>query len=150
MAGELVLRDIHLPPPPPWWPPAPGWWMVFAAAVAVILSLAAWRHHRKRRRRRIEATFDDALAAADSPVDEVAAMSSLLRRAARRHRRDADTLHGRAWREWLDRDCKPPRFDGEAGALLVEGGFQRALDPAAVAALRPLARACFLELMGYR
>jgi hypothetical protein len=144
----LVLRDIHQPPAPPWWPPAPGWWLV-AALLLVVLAACWWFVARRRRRRRaIAALFDAALAAAPSPAAQVAVMSELLRRAARRRDPAADRYEGDAWLRFLDADGKPPRFSTDVGKLLLDGGFRRDVDAAAVAALQPLARQRYMAWMG--
>lgn len=150
MLPAIVLRDIHQPPAPPWWPPAPGWWLLAGIVIALAAGLLLWRRQRQRRRARIEALFDRALAEATSPSAEVAAMSELLRRAARRRDPTADRLQGEAWRAFLDGDGKSPLFAGEAGDLLLDGGYRRELDAERVAALRPLARQRFLQWMGVR
>ena len=149
MAGaDLVLRDIHQMPAPSWWPPAPGWWLVFAAVVIVVASCIAWALRRRRRRAMIAEVFDRAVRSAATPSAEVAAMSDLLRRAARRRNPAADRLQGDAWLAFLDGGL-PPRppgtFSNGAGRLLLEGGYQRQVDAAEVAALRPVARALFLH-----
>jgi hypothetical protein len=146
----LVLRDIHQPPAPGWWPPAPGWWAVGTALVllAAVLALLAWR--RRRRRQAIACLFDDRLAAADTPAAQVAAMSELLRRAARRRDPGADRLDGEAWLAFLDAGARVPRFDGPAGRLLLDGAYRPGTAAADVDALRPLARARYLEWMGAR
>lgn len=137
-APDLVLRDIHQPPAPPWWPPAPGWWLLLAL-VLLVAALWAWHAARQRKRRRaIEAVFDDAVAAAGTPTAQIAAMSELLRRAARRVDPEADRLDGEAWLKLL-------AFDSAAGRVLLEGGYQRDVDPRRVDELRPLARARFLQ-----
>lgn len=147
MAPELVLRDIHQPPAPPWWPPAPGWWIV-AAVVASLLALAFWFALRRRRRQRaIVALFDEAVEQAPSPGAQVAAMSELLRRAARRRHPHADRLQGEDWLQLLDAGLEPPAFSQGAGRLLLEGGFRRDVDGAAVAGLRQLARRRYLGWM---
>lgn len=160
----LVLRDIHQPVAPPWWPPAPGWWWL-AAALLLVAALTLYLHVRRRNRRRaIAAIFDQALAAAGTPSAQVAAMSELLRRAGRRHDPAADRLHGDAWLEFLDgpaedagkrrgrKPASPPRagsdrFSQGPGRLLLDGGYRREVDAVQVAALRPIARARFLEWM---
>jgi HAMP domain-containing protein len=150
MQGGLVLRDIHTSPPPPWWPPAPGWWIVFAVVLLALAVAAAWWLHRLRRRRRIARLFDDAVAQAATPAQQVAAMSELLRRAARRRDPHADTLDNADWLRLLDEGQAAPRFDGEVGRLLLEGGYRREVDADAVAALQRAARERFLEWMGAR
>jgi uncharacterized SAM-binding protein YcdF (DUF218 family) len=148
MPGDaLVLRDIHQPPAPPWWPPAPGWWLV---AAVMLLALAAtwwWAARRRRRQRTIAALFDAAVVAAPTPAAQVAAMSELLRRAARQCNPAADRYEGEAWLHFLDGDAKRPVFSGEAGRLLLEGGFRPEVDARDVDALRPLARQRYLTWM---
>ena len=147
MNGALVLRDIHQPPAPGWWPLAPGWWGVLALVVLALLLVAAWMWRRRRRQRVVAALFDNAVASVDSPAAQVAAMSELLRRAARRRDPMADRLQGQAWLEFLDAGTGRDVFAGEAGRLLLEGGFRPDTDAAEVAALRPLARARYLDWM---
>ena len=147
MNGALVLRDIHQPPAPGWWPLAPGWWGVLALVVLALLLVAAWMWRRRRRQRAVAALFDSTVASLDSPAAQVAAMSELLRRAARRRDPMADRLQGEAWLEFLDAGTGRDAFAGDAGRLLLDGGFRPDTDAAAVAALRPLARARYLEWM---
>ena len=147
MNGALVLRDIHQPPAPGWWPLAPGWWGVLALVVLAFLLAAAWTWRRQRRQRAVAALFDSTVASLDSPAAQVAAMSELLRRAARRRDPMADRLQGEAWLEFLDAGTGRNVFAGDAGRLLLDGGFRPDTDAAAVAALRPLARARYLAWM---
>lgn len=148
--AALPLRDIHLPVAPGWWPPAPGWWLlaVIALVVAGVAAAALWR--RFRRRRALRLLFDRRLAAADTPAGQVAAMSELLRRAARERDPAAAALQGADWLAFLDQDPAGPRFGDDLGRLLLEGGFRRDVDPAAVEALRNVARARFLRWSGGR
>lgn len=150
MNPPLVLRDIHQPPAPGWWPPAPGWWIVFAVVVLALVLFAAWSWHRRRRRRAIAVLFDDAVATAETPAAQVAVMSELLRRAARRRDPLADRLQGEAWLDFLDAGARRALFAGDAGRLLLEGGFRPDTDAAAVAALEPLARERYLDWMARR
>lgn len=151
---DLPLRDIHQPPPPPWWPPAPGWWWL-VAVLLVLLAFAVWWWLRARRRRAaIVRLFDERVRAAATPVERVAAMSELLRRAARRSDPAADRLQGDAWLAFLDgatqaANAKTP-FSSGVGRVLLDGGFRREIDDDAAAALLPLARRRYLELMALR
>jgi len=141
----LVLRDVHVPPAPSWWPPAPGWWLVAALVLAVVLCFAAWRWHLRRRRQRWQRWFD-AVPDGRTPAEQVAAASELLRRAARRVSPSADRLEGEAWLHFLD--GKHGRtFSEGPGRLLLDGGYRRDVDPAALAAALAAARERFLELM---
>jgi hypothetical protein len=145
-ADGLVLRDIHASVAPAWWPPAPGWWWLSAALVLVLAALLAWRVLRARRRRRIERLFDDTVGAAATPSARVAAISELLRRAARQRDPAADRLDGEAWLAFLDAGG-PPRFEGESGHLLLDGGYRREVGAGSVERLRAAARARFLQWM---
>lgn len=143
----LVLRDIHELPPPPWWPPAPGWWLLLAAVVLVLLAFA-WRAWRRRRRRlALERLFDGTLAREDTPAARVAAMSLLLRRAARQRDAHAATLEGDAWLAFLDHGAEVPLFADADARLLLDGGYRREVDEAAVSRLSPRVRRRFLEWM---
>ncbi|MGH8084332.1 MAG: DUF4381 family protein [Lysobacter sp.] len=140
---SLVLRDIHQPPAPPWWPLAPGWWVLAALLLLAFGAWLWWTARRRRQRRAVAAVFDDAVAAAATPAAQVAAISELLRRAARRRQPGADRLHGQAWLAFID-------LDEDAGRLLLDGGYRPDIGPQQVDALRPLARARFLQWMDPR
>jgi len=141
----LVLRDIHQPPAPPWWPPAIGWWLV-AAVVLLAIGAWAWRAWRHRRRRRgFERLFDAGIAAAATPAARIAAASTLLRRAARMRDPAAAALDGGSWLAYLDTGANAPLFADGEGALLLDGGFRRDVDPARADALVARARTRFLE-----
>lgn len=145
-ATALQLRDVHLPAAPGWWPLPPGWWLVIGACALLALLAWAWRARRRRLRRRWQQHFATALAAVATPADEVAAMAELLRRAARVRTPGAELLQGAAWLQFLDTPENPVFSSGE-GQLLLDGGYRRAVDAAAVARLRPLARDRFVQLM---
>lgn len=146
----LVLRDIHQPPAPGWWPPAPGWWLV-AAVILVLIALAyAWVARRRRRQRAIAALFDTTVDQAPSSAARVAAISELLRRASRRRDPAADRLQGEDWLRFLDGDGGPAEFSSGAGRLLLDGGYRRDVDAAQLAALQPLAKSRYLQLMAVR
>jgi hypothetical protein len=145
----LPLREAHLPDAPGWWPPPMGWWLVAVAVVALLALVLLWRRHVRRRCIAAEALFDATVDAAQGETARIAAMSELLRRAARLRDPSADRLQGADWLHLLD---DGPRARGaatfaEVGAVLIDGGFRREVDAAAVAALRPVARARFVALM---
>ncbi len=146
-APMLQLKDVHPGIAPDWWPPAPGWWLLLGIVLLLALWLGRWWLCRLRRRRELARYFDEALAQAASPTAQIAAMSELLRRAARRIDPDADRLQGEAWLAFLDAGLKPPAFLHGPGALLADGAFRPAADPAAVEALRAVARRRYLQWM---
>lgn len=152
-AASLPLRDIHQPPAPPWWPPAPGWWLL-AALLLALAALATWWWWRQRRHRaEVARVFDARVRAAATPVAQVAAVSELLRRAARLRDPGADRLRGDDWLRFLDgagAAGSHGAFSDGPGRVLLDGGFRREIDAADAAALLPLARARYLELMAVR
>jgi hypothetical protein len=147
--ARLPLREAHLPDAPGWWPPPMGWWLVAAVVAVLFAILLLWRRHARRRRIAAEALFDATVDAAQGEAARIAAMSELLRRAARLRDPHADRLQGADWLHFLD---EGPRARGaatfaEVGAVLLDGGFRREVEAAAVDALRPVARARFVALM---
>lgn len=146
-APALPLKDVHPGLAPAWWPPAPGWWMLVAAIGLLALGIGLWLRARRRRIDTIARYYDDALAQASTPVARIAAISELLRRAARRIDPQADRLEGDDWLRFLDAGLKQPAFLHGPGELLRDGAFRPDADPAAVEALRVLARRRYLDWM---
>ena len=144
---DLVLRDIHQPPAPSWWPPAVGWWWLAAALLVLVCAMVGWRLYRAWQRRRWQRLFDAEIAGAPDAAGRIAAMSSLLRRAARRHRPDADRLHGDSWLSFLDAGMPGAPFTTGVGHALQDGAFRREVDALDTTALHTLARARFVLLM---
>ncbi|WP_240126845.1 DUF4381 family protein [Thermomonas alba] len=143
----LPLRDVHPGLAPPWWPPAPGWWWLLGGTLLVLLVLAAWRGWRARKERHWRAYFEQTLRQAPTAAAQVAEISALLRRAARRIDPQADRLQGEDWLRLLDSGWKVPAFAAGPGELLLEGMYRREIDPAALEALRSLARRRFVQWM---
>jgi len=146
--SELPLRDVHLPPPPGWWPPAPGWWWLGAGLLLLVAIAVAISWRRRARLRRWERLFVEE-SRGDTAVARIAAISALLRRAARRIDRNADTLTGEAWLRWLD-GPKAQAFSAGPGRALLDHGFRPRGGEAELAALEPLARKRFVQLMAGR
>lgn len=144
---DLVLRDIHQTPAPSWWPPAAGWWWLTAAILVLVCAAVGWRVFRAWQRRRWQRLFDAEVAAAPDAAGRIAAMSSLLRRASRRHRPDADRLHGDDWLLFLDAGVPGEAFSAGIGNVLRDGAFRRDAGTLDITALHALARSRFVALM---
>lgn len=147
--AELVLRDIHLPPEPSWWPPAPGWWVLTLLLVLALVWL--WRtlaraRARQRRRIAIEAELSQALAPAE-PSAQLALLSQLLRRAARHSDPRAVTLHGEDWLHFLDGSAPDQPFSRGPGRILLDGPFRGGIDHPHIAALLPILRTRYRQLL---
>ncbi len=144
-ATSLPLRDVHLPDAPGWWPLPPGWWVVLGVCALVLVSIGVWRAWRGHVRRRWMSRFDAAVDAADAPATQLAAISELLRRAARVRQPGAELLQGDAWLQFVE---SPPTVLSEQDRiLLLDGAYRRDPDAAAVARLRGVAGARFVQLM---
>ncbi len=123
-AGELVLRDIHVPVAH-WWPPAPGWWLL--AITGALVLYGCWRvgreyFYRRRQRGLIQSAADqvrDRLL--DSPdAASVAAASEFMRQVAltRYPRHEIAGLSGTAWLDFLDQSGGGDGFRQGPGAVL--------------------------------
>jgi len=91
-AGDLPLRDVHLPPQPSWWPPAPGWWVLLAVACVVAISTCLLYRRARRARRWRTSVMNELRQLAERHADDAAyaaALHQLLRRAAWRYAPDA-------------------------------------------------------------
>jgi hypothetical protein len=149
-AAAPGLRDIHLPPAPSWWPPAPGWWVLAAFASILLAWLCVRGLHRLRQRRRVRAVlreFDRTVAVASNPSAALASASELLRRAARLHDSSAPRMGGDEWLAYLDGTNAARPFSQGDGRVLVEGMFNRIVDPARATAALRIARGRLHELL---
>lgn len=131
-AGELPLRDIHLPEPVSAWPPAPGWWLLAVTLLAAaVTAVVLWRRYKRRRAvpkaalrelARIEADF----AGHNDKRRLAEALSELLRRAGLSlyPRRETAALTGERWLRWLDAHGGMDAFTREPGRALVRAPYQ--------------------------
>ena len=142
---NLPLRSIHETQSVPWWPLAPGWWMLIAGVILLVLVYRFWRRRERARVARVHAFFDADVAHAKTDAERVARISELLRRSSRMHVKGSDKLEGDAWLNVLNRKLKHRPFQGELGALLLEGGFRRQVNPDDVNRLQQIARDRFAK-----
>lgn len=123
-AGQLVLRDIHVPGAD-WWPPAPGWWLLAILLIAVLYG--AWRlarmyFYNRRQRKAIEGAYQQVRERLLQSPDagSVANASEFLRQVAlnRYPRHEVAGLSGAAWLEFLDQSGGGDGFRNGPGAVL--------------------------------
>ena len=143
--AALVLRDVQLSPSPSWWPPAPGWWLLALLLLCVLAGLLCWQGLLWRRRQYWAGQFDRMMQQASSPLQQVQQASELLRRAALDHDPRLAALDAGHWEHWLRQGMG--EVDAQALAVLLQGGFQRELDPAQATAACALARRRFIAQM---
>ncbi len=121
------LRDIRGLDKIGAWPPGPGWWIVLALILCgLVFAVRKYRHARSwkgdalRTLQALEDNLDGANARASA-----AELAALLRRIAitRFSRREAASLTGERWLEWLKQN-DPRGFDWpQKGRLLIDAPY---------------------------
>ena len=115
------LRDIHLPDGVSFFPPAYGWWVILGCIIFLIASY----HLIKTVIRKSKKLFAlKALKNIDSGdvVDDAIKISELLRRICVYKYKEAITLFGKEWTEFLNNHCKEP-IDDAASELLMNAPY---------------------------
>jgi hypothetical protein len=113
-----------------WLPQTPGW-QVVGVIVAALAVHRAWRGlrrwYRNRYRREATARLRRLAQQPDSPLrpEEVNRLLKLTALAAF-PREQVAALYGRAWVEFLNRQCPATAFDAEEAELLAEGPYRTA------------------------
>ncbi len=134
---ELPLRDIHLPEPIGWWPPAPGWWFAAVLLLGVVLvAIALWRRRTARRRSTVFIAHGELQALQDAWREHgdahrlISEVSIWLRRVSMslRTRKQAASLTGRQWWQYLDELAGTPVFGPDGGQLIGEAPYRAAAD----------------------
>jgi cbb3-type cytochrome oxidase subunit 3 len=129
-AGQLPLRDIHLPEAISWWPPALGWWFL-AVLIPLTIALIFWLYKRITRKTAIKAAKkllqqirQDTQRDNSQKVQD---LSALLRRVAisTTARNECAGLTGQQWLEFLDRSVKKSPFTQGIGQLLANAPYQQ-------------------------
>jgi Domain of unknown function (DUF4381) len=129
-AGQLPLRDIHLPEAIGWWPPALGWWLL-AVLIPLTIALIFWLYKRITRKTAIKAAKkllqqirQDTQRDNSQKVQD---LSALLRRVAisTTARNECAGLTGQQWLEFLDRSVKKSPFTQGIGQLLANAPYQQ-------------------------
>lgn len=127
-AGQIPLRDLHLPEMVGWWPLAPGWWIVVGLllmAFGFLLQIFLQRRARNAARRHALQQLDALLTDYEEHRNVVrfgVEASELLRRTmlAYAPRKEVAGLTGDNWLAWLDRGLAHPQFVAGPGRELLE------------------------------
>ncbi|TNF91373.1 MAG: DUF4381 domain-containing protein [Gammaproteobacteria bacterium] len=134
-AGELPLRDIHLPDPIDWWPPAPGWWIVLLLVLLTTTLLLRWYFRSRKQRRVYQSAFNELRQIEmeyrqhKDDLKLVQALSILLRRIAMTvtSRDQVASLTGDDWLRFLDEglgeNSSAQTFSQGTGRSLIEAPY---------------------------
>lgn len=147
-AGELQLRDIHLPETVSWWPPAIGWWLTPLLLALLALAFIALRRilHKRRQNahkniaraelQRIKQHYADS----GDALHSLRELSILLRRVALSYlpREHSASLTGEAWIAQLNQLAQHSVFSEQHIELLTRGVYQPQLETD----LTPLLKQC--------
>jgi hypothetical protein len=131
--ADLELRDIHLPDPISWWPPAIGWWIVAAILLAAIVIPILYRRYTTANQRtplflaraELERVRSLWLEQRDFQV-LLTDLSIWLRRASMSFssRRQAASLTGQDWQQFLDDVAGEPIFTADAGQFILDAPYR--------------------------
>ena len=111
-----LLKDIHLPDPIWWFPMGYGWWFVILLPIAVYFAyrLSKFLYAKSKKYYALsllkKATKDD--------IQSIVEVSEILRRVCLYKYKDAVSLFGNEWVEFLNKHCKL-KISGQAAELLV-------------------------------
>lgn len=111
------LRDIHLPDGVSIFPPAYGWWVILAALISVILLYELISILRRKSKKRFALkTLNNIYF--ENPVQDAVLMSNLLRRVCVFKYKEAVTLSGQDWIDFLNSHCSQKIKDKPALLLI--------------------------------
>lgn len=118
---QLNIRDIYIPKGVDIFPLAYGWYVILIGVVALFfaikLSVWALKTSKKRFALRELKNIDT-----DKPVDAAIKMSNLLKRICKIKHKDATTLYGKDWIDFLNNTSRLPT-DKNAMELLAYAPF---------------------------
>ena len=120
------IRDIHLPDGVSFFPLASGWWFLLIILIVLFLVIftVLWviRRSRKYFAERTLQTIDT-----NSPVLAAIEISELLKRICVLKYKDASTLYGQDWIDFLNNHTKK-HLSADAAALLMFAPFMKSDD----------------------
>ena len=116
------LRDIHLPEGVSAWPIAYGWWVILAAIIGLIALFYLISYLRKKSKKLYALHLLKTVYGHDT-LDSAVQMSQILRRICVYKYKDAATLFGKPWVEFLNTHTKGRKLDDKTAELLIEAPY---------------------------
>lgn len=120
------IRDIHFPDGVSFFPLAPGWWFLSGALIVLFLAIFTILWVIKRSRKYFAEKTLRAINT-DSPVLAAVEISELLKRICVLKYKDASTLYGQEWIDFLNSHNKK-HLSADAAALLMLAPFMKSDD----------------------
>ena len=115
------LRDIHLPEGVPAFPPGYGWGIVLLLVLVLVLLIHLFLWLRKKSKKRYALYLLQNIYCNDS-ISSAVRMSEILRRICVFKYKEATTLMGDKWLEFLNSKSKRP-LGGKASELLINAPY---------------------------
>lgn len=115
------LRDIHLPEGVSLFPIAYGWWLVLAAIILIILMIQFALYLRRYSKSRYAVKLLQNISAQNA-VYAAEQMSEILRRICVLKYKNATTLLGKDWLNFLNAHCKN-KLKGRPAELLINAPY---------------------------
>ena len=119
------LRDIHLPEGVSVWPPAYGWWVILGEALCFVLIIALVQLLRKKSKKLYALHLLKNIYCNNS-LRSVVEMSALLRRICVFKYKEAMTLYGEDWLNFLNSHSSK-KLEGESAQLLLDAPYMKNL-----------------------
>lgn len=115
------LRDIHLPDDVSAFPPAYGWWVLIGGALIIFALLEAILFFRKKSKKLYALRLINRIQEHNVVVSALQ-MSEILRRICVYKYKNAATLFGKEWIDFLNSHSKY-KLEGKAAGLLVDAPY---------------------------
>lgn len=115
------LRDIHLPEGVAVWPPAYGWWVILAVIAGLFILIETVLYLRRKSKKRYALRLIANIQYQNS-IESAAEISAILRRICVYKYKEAITLTGRQWIDFLNRHSKA-KIGGKAEQLLLDAPY---------------------------
>lgn len=115
------LRDIHLPEGVAVWPPAYGWWVILTAIIVLFILVELFFYIRRKSKKRYALRLIANIRSQNS-IESAAEISAILRRICIYKYKEAITLSGQQWIDFLNQHSKT-KISGKAERLLEDAPY---------------------------